>query len=346
MGNGITIKDVAKASGVSLATVSRVINGTDMVSKATKEKVMEAVRNLGYNPNNAARALVSQKTNAIGIVVHNLHDPFFYDLIKGFEAGAQQTRYNVIFCSVLGSDIKSKEKYLKYLTNGVVDGVILYGSYLTDESVMRYLKDRDSMKYVMIENDIPDFQCNKLLIDNTGGAQSAIKYLTNKGHRSIAHICGNPNKKVTIDRLNGYLNGLRLAGLEIQDGYIGHTSTDYKSGYERMREMMELQDRPSAVFCSDDAIASYAVRAALDLGMRVPEDVSVIGFDNQTILPDCYRGPQITSVEQPLYQIGYDSVALLSGQLEDRNAAMNIRKTYETRIVEKETVGFRLLGDS
>lgn len=338
MGNGITIKDVAKASGVSLATVSRVVNGTDMVSEATKEKVMEAVRSLGYNPNNAARALVSHKTNAIGIVVHNLHDPFFYDLIRGFETGAQQTKYNVIFCSVLGSDIKSKEKYLKYLTNGVVDGIILYGSYLTDESVTRYLKDRDAMKYVMIENDIPDFSCNKLLIDNTGGAQSAIRYLKNKGHHSIAHICGNPNKKVTIDRLNGYLNEMRLAGLEIHDGYIGHTSTDYKSGYERMREMMELPCRPSAVFCSDDAIASYAIRAATDMGLCVPKDVSVIGFDNQTILPDCYRGPRITTVEQPLYQIGYDSVALLSQQLEDQKTVTNVRKTYETRIVEKETV--------
>ena len=338
MGNGITIKDVAKASGVSLATVSRVVNGTDMVSEATKEKVMEAVRSLGYNPNNAARALVSHKTNAIGIVVHNLHDPFFYDLIRGFETGAQQTKYNVIFCSVLGSDIKSKEKYLKYLTNGVVDGILLYGSYLTDESVTRYLKDRDTMKYVMIENDIPDFSCNKLLIDNTGGAQSAIRYLKNKGHHSIAHICGNPNKKVTIDRLNGYLNEMRLAGLEIHDGYIGHTSTDYKSGYERMREMMELPCRPSAVFCSDDAIASYAVRAATDMGLCVPKDVSVIGFDNQTILPDCYRGPRITTVEQPLYQIGYDSVALLSQQLEDQKTVTNVRKTYETRIVEKETV--------
>lgn len=338
MGNGITIKDVAKASGVSLATVSRVVNGTDMVSEATKEKVMEAVRSLGYNPNNAARALVSHKTNAIGIVVHNLHDPFFYDLIRGFETGAQQTKYNVIFCSVLGSDIKSKEKYLKYLTNGVVDGIILYGSYLTDESVTRYLKDRDAMKYVMIENDIPDFSCNKLLIDNTGGAQSAIRYLKNKGHHSIAHICGNPNKKVTIDRLNGYLNEMRVAGLEIHDGYIGHTSTDYKSGYERMREMMELPCRPSAVFCSDDAIASYAIRAATDMGLCVPKDVSVIGFDNQTILPDCYRGPRITTVEQPLYQIGYDSVALLSQQLEDQKTVTNVRKTYETRIVEKETV--------
>lgn len=338
MGNGITIKDVARVSGVSLATVSRVINGTDMVSDKTKEKVMDAVKKLGYNPNSAARALVSQKTNAIGIVVHNLHDPFFYDLIKGFETGAQHTKYNVIFCSVLGANIQSKEKYLRYLTNGVVDAVILYGSYLTDESVIQYLKNRNSLRYVMIENDVKDFNCNKLLIDNMGGAQSAIEYLLEKGHRNIAHICGNPNKKVTIDRLNGYINGMRQNGMEIHDGYIAHSSTDYRSGYDRMLEMLELPTPPSAVFCSDDAIASYAVRAALEKGLRVPEDISVIGFDNQTILPDNYKGPQITSVSQPLYQIGYDSIDLLSRQLEGQEDKPFTEKIYKTRIIEKDTV--------
>ncbi len=338
MGNGITIKDVARVSGVSLATVSRVINGTGRVSSKTKEKVIETVEKLGYNPNSAARALVSQKTNAIGIVVHNLHDPFFYDLIKGFETGAQHTKYNVIFCSVLGADIHSKEKYLRYLTNGVVDAVVLYGSYLTDESIIQYLKIRNSLKYVLIENDVKDFSCNKLLIDNIGGAQSAIDYLVEKGHTNIAHICGNPNKKVAIDRLNGYINGMRQNNLEIHDGYIGHSSIDYRSGYDRMKEMLELSTPPSAVFCSDDAIASYAIRAVMDTGLKIPEDISVIGFDNQTILPDNYRGPQITSVSQPLYQIGYDSIDLLSRQLEGQVKEPFTEKIYKTQIIEKDTV--------
>lgn len=334
----ISIKDVAREANVSPSTVSRVANGIDNVAPEMRKKVMEAIQRMGYSPNHAARSLVKQRTNAIGIIVNNLHDPFFYDLIRGFETGAQQTSYSVIFCSVLGGDVKSKEAYVRYLSNGVVDAVVLYGSYLSDGSVIRYLHENRSIEYVMIENDAPEVSCNKLLINNYGGAGNAVKYLIEKGHRDIAHICGNPNKKVTMERFNGYISAMQSAQMEVKEGYIQYTSEDYKSGYQKMNSLLELPDPPSAVFCSDDAIASYAIRAALERGLRVPEDVSVMGFDNQTILPDHYKGPDITSVEQPLYQIGIDSIRLLSEHLNGAGDTEAVRKVYETRIVEKESV--------
>lgn len=334
-----SIKDVAREADVSLATVSRVINRLDGVKPVMQQRVLDAIAKLGYSPNHAARALVTQRTNTIGIVVNNLHDPFFYDLIKGFEMGAQQTSYSVIFCSVLGGDVKSKETYVKYLSNGVVDAIILYGSYLSDESVIRYLHENSKTEYVMIENDAPSVTCNKLLIDNIGGASDAINYLIEKGHKRIAHICGNPDKMVTMDRFNGYIQTMSEAGFKVREGYIQYTSTDYKSGYERMKALLALPAPPSAVFCSDDAIASYAVRAAMDMGLRVPEDISVMGFDNQSILPDLYRGPVITSVEQPLYTIGMESIRLLSGRLNQEEPGEVVRKVYKTKIIEGETVG-------
>lgn len=334
----VSIKDVAKKAEVSIATVSRVVNKTDHVTPQIYERVMDAINELGYSPNTAARSLVKQRTNAIGIVVNNLHDPFFHDLIKGFEMAAQQTSYSVVFCSALGGDIKSKEAYVKYLSNGVVDAVILYGSYFSDESVVKYLQENRKIEYVMIENDVPDLSCNKLLINNYGGAKNAVKFLIGKGHTRIAHICGNPNKKVTIERFNGYIAAMQEAHLEVMDGFIQYSSTDYKSGYGRMNALLDLPEPPTAVFCSDDAIASYAVRAALARGLRVPEDVSVMGFDNQTILPDRYRGPEITSVEQPLYTIGMDSIRLVSERLKAGQTEEPVVRTYETKIVEKETV--------
>lgn len=334
----VSIKDVAKRANVSIATVSRVVNKIDGVKPQMKEKVLDAIKELGYSPNTAARSLVRRRTNAIGIVVNNLHDPFFYDLIKGFETAAQQTSYSVVFCSALGGDIKSKENYVKYLSNGVVDAVILYGSYRSDESMIKYIQDNEEIEYVMIENDVPELQCNKLLIDNFGGAKNAVRYLEEKKHRKIAHICGNPNKKVTIERFNGYIEAMQEAGLEVKDGYIQYSSADYSSGYERMNALLDLEERPTAVFCSDDAIASYAVRAALDRGLRVPEDISVMGFDNQTILPDRYKGPGITSVEQPLFNIGMDSIKLVSDRLSNGELEEPVRKMYDTRIIEKETV--------
>lgn len=334
----VSIKDVAKKANVSIATVSRVVNHIEGVKPEMQQKVMAAINELGYSPNTAARSLVNRKTNAIGIIVNNLHDPFFYDLIRGFETAAQKTSYSVVFCSAIGGDVKSKENYIKYLTNGVVDAVILYGSYRSDETMIRYIQDNKEIEYVMIENDVQEFKCNKLLIDNFGGAKKAVNYLIKKKHKKIAHICGNPNKKVTIERFNGYIEAMQEAKLEVKDDYIQYSSSDYRSGFEKMNKLLDLEDRPTAVFCSDDALASYAVRAVINRGLRVSEDVSIMGFDNQSILPDHYIGPKITSVEQPLYQIGMDSIELVNKRLNNKEIKEPIMKMYETKIIEQETV--------
>ncbi|NLF28185.1 MAG: LacI family transcriptional regulator, partial [Clostridiales bacterium] len=130
---------------------------------------------------------------------------------------------------------------------------------------------------------------------------------------------------------------MRQNGLELREGGIQYTMADYRSGYNSMRALLELNDRPTAVFCSDDAIASFAVRAALDMGLRVPEDVSVMGFDNQSILPEKYAGPEITSMEQPLFAIGCDSIRLLVDQLTGK-VASPVKRIYQTKVVEKASV--------
>ncbi len=333
----VTIKDVAEKAGVSLATVSRVINNCNNVKPARRDQVLKAIDDLGYLPNHAARALVKKKTETIGVIINNLHDPFFYDLIRGFETGALQTKYNVIFCSIMGGDAVVKEKYIKYLNKGVVDAVVLYGSYMSDDMLAHYMGEDCPVKYLIVENDLPNNNCHKLLIDNIEGARKATEYLIGKGHSTIAHIGGNPNKKVTIDRFNGFMETMRSSGLEVLDGYIQYTMADYHSGYECMKRLMQSGHRPSAVFCSDDAIASFAIRAALDMGLRVPQDVSVMGFDNQKILPDKYQGPGITSMEQPLFDIGVDSIRILADHVSGKSDNY-IKKIYKTTLVEKVSV--------
>lgn len=329
---------VAREAGVSPATVSRVINNSGYVSREIRQKVENAIKTLGYVPNNAARALVNKRTNAIGVVVNNLHDPFFHDLIKGFEDGAAETSYNVVFCSALGGDAAGKDRYVKYLTNGVVDGVVLYGSYLSDEPIINYLIDI-KFPLILIENQISGTNINNMLIDNVGGAEKAVNYLISLGHKRIAHIAGNPNRKVTVDRMNGYINAMHRNALNIAPEYIQYVTVDYTSGYEKMKELMLFDHRPTAVFCGDDAIACYAVLAAMDLGLKIPDDVSVMGFDNQTILPKGYKGPNITTVAQPLYKIGKDSILFLTDVLAKDEQMDPINKIYSTEIVVKETVG-------
>lgn len=333
----MTMKDVANAANVSSATVSRVLNNPESVSEKKRNHILSVIKKLGYIPNSAARALVMRRTRTIGIIVNNLHDPFFHDLIKGFETGALQTNYNVIFCSVMNGDYTVKEKYLKYLNNGVVDAVIIYGSYMSDKMLTQYMHNDKPIKYLTIENDIPNLNCNKLLIDNFSGAKIATNYLIDNNHTHIAHICGNPNKKVSIDRFNGFIDSMHKSGLEVREGYIQYASADYKSGYDCMMRLLENEIRPTAVCCSDDSIAVYAIRAAIDSGLRVPQDISIMGFDNQSILPDKYNGPDITSIEQPLFKIGSDSINVLVNQLENDNVE-DVTKTYGTKLVLKDSV--------
>ncbi len=336
----VTIKEIAQAAGVSLATVSRVLTNSRPVNPEIRERVTEVANSLGYVPNTAARALVKRRTDAIGIVVNNLHDPFFHDLLRGFEEGASETDYTVVYCSAMGHEMERKQKYVRYLSNGVVDGIVLYGSYDTDEVLVRELHSM-GFPFFLIESCVDGLETNGFLIDNEGGVYNAVRYLRKLGHRRIAYIAGSSEKRVCRDRLAGYYKGMKDLCLNVPEDYVSFIDQNNREGSILMKRFLDMPDesRPTAVLCYDDAVASYAIGYALEQGLKVPQDISVMGFDNQTILPDNYRGPGITSVSQPLYEIGFDSIILLS-QLLNGELKGNVTRHYQTHIVEKETVAY------
>lgn len=337
----VTIRDVALYAGTSVASVSRVVNQTGGVKPELERSVLEAVRALNYIPNNAARSLAARRTNSIGIVVNNLHDPFFCDLIHGFEDGAKDSEYDLLFCSVPSGGSEKKEKIVRYLSGGIVDGIALYGSYASDESSLRYLAEEKSLEVLTIENKATYPECSQFLIDNEGGAVKAVEHLVRMGHTRIAMIAGTPERRVSKDRLSGYKKAMEQLGLEQFPGYIQQSSMDYHSGYACMKNLLSMDVRPTAVFCHDDALASFAIRAAIDGGLQVPGDISVMGFNHQTVLPDHYKGPEITTIEQPLYQLGYDAVKLLIERLEEEEKQPPVHKFYKTKIYYGESVGIR-----
>ncbi len=336
----VTIREIAQQSGVSLATVSRVLTNSRPVQPELRERVMEVARELGYVPNTAARALVKRRTDAIGVVVNNLHDPFFHDLIRGFEAGASETDYNVVFCSAMGREMQRKQRYVRYLSNGVVDGIILYGSYDFDEALVRELH-ATGFPFFLIESSVEGVQTNNFLIDNEGGVYNAVRYLHRYGHRRIAYIAGRLEKRVCVERLNGYYKAMQDLCLEVPAEYVRYIEEDSSDGRALMAQFLALpaKVRPTAVLCYDDAVASHAIRCALEQGLRVPQDISIMGFDNQTIPPNGYKGPAITSVSQPLYEIGFDSIILLSQILRGERES-GITKQYQTHIAEKESFAY------
>lgn len=337
----VTIKDIARSAGVSPATVSRVLTNSRSVNSELRERVLKVAHEYGYSPNTAARSLVKKATNAIGIMVHNLHDPFFHDLILGFESGALETDLNVVFCSVMGKNDEEKLKYIRYLSNGVVDGIILYGSYHFEERFIQEIHTSDFPLF-LIENRISGVDTHSFLVDNRQGVYDAVYYLHQQGHRRIAYIAGKPNKSVCIERLEGYRSAVDELGLHLpQEQYVLSLQKGYVDGGKLMEQFMSMPHdlRPTAVLCYDDATAASAITRAMQLGLRVPEDVSVMGFDNQTIPPKDYVGPAITSVSQPLFEIGFDSMVLLSRFLRgDRQE--RISRTYATGIAKKQSVAY------
>ncbi len=332
-----TIKDVARYAGVSDTTVSKVLNNKGSISDDTKKRIMEAVEKLDYIPNSAARALVRKKTDIIGVVLEKLVDPFYYDLLQGIEEGIADEKYKLMYCNSGGSGLKRQE-YLNYLRQGFVDGVIIYGSYFSDEAIIRELA-MAKFPILVIENEYKDLDIDNLLVDNIDGAMQAVNYLINSGYTKIAHIVGNPNIKISIDRMIGYSNAMRAASLTIEEGYVVYSKMTYKSGYECMMELLSLEapNRPTAVFCVDDAVACGAIDAVFDKGLKIPEDIAIVGFDDQKILPPDRRyNIPLTTVRQPLFDIGKDSIKTLIKTIAEPNKE-KIRKVYQTELIVRDT---------
>lgn len=333
----VTVKEVAKHAEVSLATVSRVINGASNVSPAIRTRVQAAIKELGYFPNHAARSLVRRQANSIAILMRNLHSSFFTDLIRGMEEAAFSTNRNVFFCS-LGKEAAYRDQYIQFLTGGVSDAIILYGSLFSDQPLIEHLHEVH-FPFLLIENNFQNLPVNQFLVNNQEGARCAVEYLISQKHTRIAHFMGNPNKKVNLERFNGYTQAMQGNGLNIRDDFL-HNIFDadmaYRAAQELMRQPAAL--RPTAIFCSNDRIAAHAITGIMDLGLKVPQDMSVMGFDDQRVPSDDYAGPRITGIRQPLYEMGRDSIRVIT-ELLGNEVHPPVTHTYETSLAIHDTVG-------
>lgn len=334
----VSIHDVARYAGVSKSTVSRVLNDKSNVNEETKQKVLQAIEALGYSPNASARALSLKKTNSIGIVLERLYDPFFSDLIQGIGEQGEAEQYNLIYCDAKGL-LEVKNRYIEYLTHGRVDGVIIFGSYLTDESLIRKLSNR-KFPFVLIENEFNDIVTNSILLDNVGGALEATTHLLNLGHTKIAHITGNMNTKAALDRLNGYILALQKRGITTDGEYIAYNYSNkkFEEGYASMQKLLSVKEVPTAVVVFDQIRSYGAVQAIYDAGLKIPEDIAIVSFDDQNIYDKRYNGPELTAVQLPLYEMGKESVKVLIQAIENESFEP-VRKIFETRLLVRESCG-------
>lgn len=304
----ITIYDVAREASVSMATVSRVVNGNPNVKPATRKKVNEVIERLGYRPNAVARGLASKKTTTVGVIIPDISSIFYAELARGIEDIATMYKYNIILSN--SDSNEDKEMHLiQTMLGKQVDGLVFMSSNITDQHIEEF--KRSSVPIVLAGTIEDSAQIPSVNIDYEQAVIDVITSFAEKGHKKIAMVSG-PLQNAIIEKkmLPGYRKALEAANLPFNEEYVVETDSTYDDGIEALNQLMELEDKPTAIFVISDEAALGIIHAAQDRGISIPDDLEVISSDN-TRLSLMVR-PRLTTVVQPLYDIGAVSMRLLT----------------------------------
>ncbi|WP_088034935.1 LacI family DNA-binding transcriptional regulator [Evansella clarkii] len=300
----VTIRDVAKFANVSVATVSRVLNNTGQVSEETKKKVGEAIEQLKYRPNLVARTLYKKTSSFIGLIVPDITNPFFPALARAVEDKAHSYGYTVILCNTDGSSEKESE-YIRSLQQKGIDGIIVSTSKLEAGSYTEFNLPVVALDRT-IKNDIPT-----VISENKAGARTATEHLIEAGCRSVAHLRGPMGLTTTDEREKGFLEAVHEADIH---HLVIESNFDVKAAEEITYELFKKHPHIDGIFAGNDVIAIGVMRAAHNLGLAIPDQVQVVGFDGIEIGKMFI--PSLTTIEQPIYDMGALAVDLLYQQIE------------------------------
>lgn len=302
-----SIKDVAKEAGVSIATVSRVLNDVDVVNEETKKKVVDAIAKLDYRPNIVARSLKTQRTRTIGIVVPDISNQFYPEIVRGAEDVANIYNYNVILCNT-DLDSEKEIEYLRVLREKMVDGVIYMSNSMENEIIntLNNLK----LPTVLVETNSKNNEFPSVTIDNEKAAYDATNYLIKKGNKKIAYIGVSPEiANASSIRYLGYKRALEDNGIKYNDNLVQFGGLKAADGRDGMQLIIDKVKKVDAVFCASDEIAMGAINTLREKGINVPEEVDVVGFNNIYAASIYY--PKLTTVEEPMYDMGSVGMRML-----------------------------------
>lgn len=305
------MKDVARLAGVSTATVSRILNSPDAGRPETRRRVAAAVKKLGYEPNVSARNLRINRTATIIVVLPDINNPFFSFIVRGIEDVAHEKGFSVLLCNT-DNDLERELEYTKIIGRRGADGAI----FLTARVSSPHILTMAERVPVVLACEYIDGAVSRVSIDNVAAAMDATRHLIRLGHQRIAYVNGPPDVILCRDRLRGYTLALQQAGLPVYDDLVVSGTFYLESGVEAARRLLSLSEPPTAVFCANDEMAIGFIREASGLGRRVPNDVAVVGFDDIRFAAFCR--PALTTVAQPMYEIGRRAARMLLDQLEGK----------------------------
>ncbi|WP_297990703.1 LacI family DNA-binding transcriptional regulator [Anoxybacillus sp.] len=307
----VTIYDVAKAAGVSISTVSRVVNNTGRISEKTRKKVLKVMEALHYQPSMVASALTGKCTRTIGLIIPDVANPFFAEISRKVEDRGRELGFNVLMCNT-DNNPETEEMYLSLLKQKSVDGIII-GTTTKNYTVLNDLLQAQ-FPIAFIAQDIPELAIDVVKVDDFLGGYQAVSHLVSLGHKKIAIMLGNLNRTSDKDRLYAYRQVLQESGLEYDEKLVVYTDYSMEAGRRAALELLTSSQKPTAIFACFDSLAVGIYQAAKELGISIPEDLSVVGFDN-TILSTIVD-PPLTTVAQPIDEMGRQVVDLIVKAIE------------------------------
>lgn len=300
-----TMKDIARIAKVSTSTVSHVINNTRYVSDEIREKIMKVVNELNYTPSAVARSLKVKETKTLGMLVTATSNPFFAEVVSGVEQYCNQHHYNLIISNIDGNEQRLQQN-IQTLIQKQVDGLLLMYSD-TRHAMVEQLNL--NLPIVVMDWWPTELNADKIYENSEFGAYLATKTLIEQGHKNIAIITGKLDKSLAHNRLLGYQKALQDAHLPINPDWIIESHFDFEGGVEGMKKLLQITPRPTAVFACSDTIAVGVYQVAWQQGLRIPQDISVIGYDN--IMLAQYLTPPLTTIHQPKAELGKLAVETL-----------------------------------
>jgi DNA-binding LacI/PurR family transcriptional regulator len=307
-----TIYDVARVAGVSTASVSRALNGTGQLSATTRAAIEAAVEQLGYRPNTIARSLVTKSTQTIAFLLPDITNPFYAALVSGIQAYALAHDHTMLLCTTEG-DAEREEQYLELLRAKQVDGALVDGLVLPPSRIARFVED--GFPIVCLDRDIAARSIPLVQVDNRLGGRIATEHLLELGHHTIAHVTGARSLRISEDRLAGFRDAYAAIGMKPLELVADGRFTE-EGGYEATKTLLDKGIDFTAVFAANDLSAVGVLHALAEAGRRVPDDVSVVGFDDLRL--SAYTAPPLTTVHQPAAEIAQRAtemlIALTKGQ--------------------------------
>src|ERR1700676_77022 len=324
----VTIKDVARESGVNISTVSRALNNSYGVNEQTREHVTAVAARLNYRPNRVARGLVTGRSHSLGLILSDVRNPFFAEVARGAEDAARTSACDLVLCNS-DLDADKQMQYVQSLQEKRIDGIMMNSVSMLSREQQAQLA-ASGVPIVLLNRPATNHTFSTVCADNESGGALAAQYLLGLGHRKIAHLTGPRQHGNLSDRTRGFVRALQSAEHPVQP-IVLHGKFNFDGGTELTRKLLDEHPDVTAIFAANDVMAFGVVQAVLDRGIRIPEELSLIGFDN--IEFSVIVHPPLTTIHQPKYEMGHAAVEILL-----RMAGEKDKRTREHRLLGVELI--------